>query len=68
MNGTVIRLVKDGEGRSKGFGFIKGEDEVERFFHHSETRDFNKLREGQKVQFESIDGQKGPRAVNVARA
>jgi len=53
---------------SKGFGFIVpdggGED---LFVHHSEikTDGYSNLDEGQKVEFETGQGKKGPCAVNV---
>ncbi len=53
---------------SKGFGFIVREDgEKDCFVHHSaiEGTGFKSLREGQKVEFEVTQGQKGPAAQNV---
>ncbi len=53
----------------KGFGFISvdGEDDV--FVHYSaiQTEGFKTLEEGQVVQFEVVDGAKGPQASNVNR-
>lgn len=62
MNGKIVRLKKD-----KGFGFIKGEDESEYFFHHSSVKNavFTELEEGQDVTFEASEGAKGPRAEDV---
>jgi CspA family cold shock protein len=52
----------------KGFGFIQP-DEGERdvFVHYSaiSAAGFKTLEEGQLVQFDLIDGQKGPQAANV---
>ncbi|MGM0567985.1 MAG: cold-shock protein [Elusimicrobiota bacterium] len=51
----------------KNFGFIKpdsGEKDV--FVHRSDVQGEN-LNEGDKVEFEAIDGDKGPKAVNVKR-
>lgn len=53
----------------KGFGFITvdGSDDV--FFHHSECDgQFEMLQEGQKVQFEIAQGEKGPKATGVKAA
>ncbi len=48
----------------KGFGFIEQESGDDLFVHHSEVQG-DSLREGQKVEFEVGEGQKGPCAVNV---
>lgn len=53
---------------SKGFGFITPSDgSPDVFVHHSEIamEGFKTLNEGQKVEFEVTQGQKGPRATNV---
>jgi len=62
MNGTVKRLVGD-----KGFGFVAASDGNEYFFHQSACADtqFDMLREGQAVTFDTGQGPKGPRAENV---
>ena len=54
---------------SKGYGFIEQEDGKEVFVHFSAiTGDgYKTLEEGQKVQFDVTDGQKGPQASNVVR-
>jgi CspA family cold shock protein len=52
----------------KGFGFIKPDDsEDDLFVHHSEikTTGYASLEEGQRVEFEVGQGQKGPCATNV---
>lgn len=51
----------------KGYGFIESEDGQDVFVHFSAvTMDgYKALNEGQKVQFEVIDGAKGPQAANV---
>ena len=65
MTGTIKRLT------DKGFGFIAIEgEEKDLFFHTSALVDvtFEELAEGDAVTFETEDSDKGPRAVNVARA
>jgi CspA family cold shock protein len=66
MNGVIKRLT------DKGFGFItpEGEGEKDLFFHSSGLVDvqFDDLREGDAVSFETEQSEKGPRAVNVRRA
>lgn len=50
----------------KGFGFISVEGSDDVFFHFSACNgQFDKLNEGQSVQFEVEDGPKGKKAVNV---
>ena len=64
QKGTIARLM------DKGYGFIKIEGkEKDLFFHSNELRDvnFNDLREGDEVEFEIAEGQKGQNAVNVKK-
>lgn len=53
----------------KGFGFISVEGENDIFVHFSaiEADGYKSLEEGQKVEFEVVDGAKGPQAANVKR-
>jgi len=52
---------------SKGYGFIESEDGEDVFVHFSEIQSegFKTLKEGQEVEFEKTEGQKGPQASNV---
>jgi CspA family cold shock protein len=54
----------------KGFGFISREDGSDVFVHFSaiNMEGFKTLEEGQEVQFEVVEGEKGPQATNVQRA
>ncbi|MEX2528475.1 MAG: cold-shock protein [Gemmatimonadota bacterium] len=52
----------------KGFGFITREDgQQDCFVHHSaiQMQGFKTLQEGQRVEFDVVQGQKGPAAENV---
>ena len=52
---------------SKGFGFIQCEDGPDVFVHFSAIAGdgFRSLKEGQEVEFEITQGQKGPQASDV---
>ena len=62
MKGTVKWFNKE-----KGFGFITGEDGKDVFAHFSQIQKegFKALFEGQEVEFEITEGQKGPQASNI---
>ena len=67
-NGTV-KWFND----QKGFGFIVPEEGGKDLFVHysnivAENDSFRTLQDGQKVQYESSEGQKGPEAINVQSA
>ncbi|MCL5290086.1 MAG: cold-shock protein [Bacillota bacterium] len=53
----------------KGFGFIETEDGSDVFVHFSAiTGDgFKTLDEGQRVQFNVVQGNRGPQAENVSK-
>jgi CspA family cold shock protein len=53
----------------KGYGFISipGEDDVFVHFSAIMTEGFKTLDEGQEVQFDVVQGAKGPQASNVIR-
>ena len=55
---------------AKGFGFIGREDgNPDVFVHYSaiSSEGYKSLQEGDAVEFEIVDGQKGPQAGNVTR-
>ena len=54
----------------KGYGFIEREDGSDVFVHFSAIQEdgFKSLSEGQQVEFEIIDGNRGLQAANVYKA
>ena len=55
----------------KGYGFISPDGaDNDLFVHHSSIsgEGFKSLTEGAKVEFESVEGQKGPEAKNVVQS
>ena len=67
MTGIVKRVIPE-----KGFGFIVGDDKVERFFHASglvPPLTIDQLAAGEtRVEFQAIKSPKGPRAEDICLA
>ena len=53
----------------KGYGFISDENGKDVFVHYSglNMEGYKSLEEGQEVEFEIFQGEKGPQAVNVTK-
>ena len=53
----------------KGYGFITGEDGKDVFVHFSaiQGEGFKTLDEGQNVEFDIVEGPRGPQAANVVK-
>ncbi len=51
----------------KGYGFISVDGGKDVFVHYSaiQQEGFRSLQEGQQVQFDIVEGKKGPQAANV---
>ncbi len=54
---------------NKGYGFIERENGDDVFVHFSaiQGEGFKTLTEGQEVEFEVVEGEKGPQAQNVVK-
>ena len=66
MQGTIKRLVAD-----KHFGFIASEELGTDVFFHSSVLDgasFEELKEGDAVEFQHEDAERGPKATTVKKA
>jgi len=63
--GTIKKMVRD-----RGFGFIRGDDGKEVFFHRSglNAADYDGLNEGDSVEYVVQEGPRGARAENVRAA
>lgn len=55
---------------AKGYGFIAHDQGKDVFVHYSAIQmdGYRALAEGDKVEFEIVDGDKGPQAENVTKA
>ena len=62
VKGRIKKLVPD-----RGFGFVRGDDGKEVFFHRSGlgANDYDSLSEGDVVEYVVQEGPRGPRAENV---
>src|SRR5271156_2136154 len=54
---------------AKGYGFLGRDDGPDVFIHYSSitTEGYKSLQEGDKEEFEIVQGQKGPQAANVTK-
>lgn len=68
MSGRIVGTVK-WFNTSKGYGFIEREDGSDVFVHFSAIQGsgFRNLEEGERVEFEVVEGPKGLQAANVSK-
>lgn len=59
----IVKFYND----KKHFGFIAGNDGKEYFVHESGLKEGNTIAEGNKVSFDVVQGDKGPKAGNVEK-
>ena len=54
---------------AKGYGFIERSSGGDVFVHHTaiQSDGFRSLAEGERVEFDMVEGQKGPAAQNVVK-
>ena len=55
--------------KEKGYGFIERDDGDDVFVHYSaiQQEGFKTLAEGEEVEFEIVEGSRGPQAANVTK-
>lgn len=65
MSKGVVRRFNN----QRGFGFISDADGNDVFVHYTgiNGEGFKSLEEGQEVEFDVVQGEKGPQAVNVTK-
>ncbi|UCH71961.1 MAG: cold shock domain-containing protein [Thermoplasmatales archaeon] len=51
----------------KGYGFIEGEDGKDIFVHRTSVPQGTFLNEGDKIEYEVEDSERGPKAVNIKK-
>jgi len=51
----------------KGYGFVEGEDGKDIFVHRTDVPEGVFLNEGDEIEFELEESDKGPKAVNIKK-
>jgi CspA family cold shock protein len=70
QEGVLVQGIVKWFNNSKGYGFIGRDDGPDVFVHYSAISGdgYRTLQEGDPVEFEIVQGPKGPQAANVAKA
>lgn len=69
FGGTIMKGTVKWFNNQKGYGFISDEEGNDIFVHYSglNMEGFKTLDEGAEVEFEVVNGAKGPQATNVTK-
>lgn len=69
FGGTIMKGTVKWFNNQKGYGFISDEEGNDVFVHYSglNMEGFKTLDEGAEVEFEVVNGAKGPQATNVTK-
>ena len=65
--GTIMKGTIKWYNSRKGYGFILGEDGKDIFLHRTSVPDDLHLKEGDKVEYETEDAERGPKAINIKK-
>lgn len=69
VGGSIVQGTVKWFNSEKGYGFIQVEGGNDVFVHYTAIlgEGFRTLEEGQRVQFDIVEGQRGPQAANVEK-
>ena len=69
LGGNIMQGTVKWFNAKKGYGFISDADGNDVFVHFSALKmyGFKELKDGEAVEFEVVEGEKGPQAANVVR-
>lgn len=65
MQGLIVKI------HERGFGFIRVDNRPDLFFHRADLATWLEFGDGllrQRVEFEEVEGDRGPKAINVRPA